>query len=97
MQSCNGRQAVLSALEALVLASKGLNAFSVLFLKYSPNHPGHPTWPHHPPKKIQKKIFFFKLLVLLETNRSACHLNIPALLQMFLLPEGFLLCSFTFD
>jgi hypothetical protein len=33
MQSCNGRQAVMSALEALVLAGKGLNAFSVLFLK----------------------------------------------------------------
>jgi hypothetical protein len=32
MQSCNGRQAVMSALEALVLAGKGLNAFSVLFL-----------------------------------------------------------------
>jgi hypothetical protein len=31
MQSCNGRQAVMSALEALVLAGKGLNAFSVLF------------------------------------------------------------------
>jgi hypothetical protein len=30
MQSCNGRQAVMSALEALVLAGKGLNAFSVL-------------------------------------------------------------------
>jgi hypothetical protein len=28
---CNGRQAVMSALEALVLAGKGLNAFSVLF------------------------------------------------------------------
>jgi hypothetical protein len=32
MQSCNGRQAVMSALEALVLAGKGLNAFSVLFI-----------------------------------------------------------------
>jgi hypothetical protein len=32
MQSCNGRQAVMSALEALVLAGKGLNAFSVLLL-----------------------------------------------------------------
>jgi hypothetical protein len=31
MQSCNGRQAVMSELEALVLAGKGLNAFSVLF------------------------------------------------------------------
>jgi hypothetical protein len=31
MQSFNGRQAVMSALEALVLAGKGLNAFSVLF------------------------------------------------------------------
>jgi hypothetical protein len=32
MQSCNayGRQAVMSALVALVLAGKGLNAFSVL-------------------------------------------------------------------
>jgi hypothetical protein len=30
MQSCNGRQVVMSALEALVLAGKGLNAFSVL-------------------------------------------------------------------
>jgi hypothetical protein len=32
MQHCNGRQAVMSALEALVLAGKGLIAFSVLFL-----------------------------------------------------------------
>jgi hypothetical protein len=31
MHSCNGRQAVMSALQALVLAGKGLNAFSVLF------------------------------------------------------------------
>jgi hypothetical protein len=31
MQYCNGRQAVMSALEALDLAGKGLNAFSVLF------------------------------------------------------------------
>jgi hypothetical protein len=31
MQSYNGRQAVMSALEALVLAGKGLNAFSVFF------------------------------------------------------------------
>jgi hypothetical protein len=30
MEFCNGRQAVMSALEALVLA--GLNAFSVLFI-----------------------------------------------------------------
>jgi hypothetical protein len=31
MQACNGRNAVMSALEALVLVGKGLNAFSVLF------------------------------------------------------------------
>jgi hypothetical protein len=31
MHSCNGRQAVMSALQALVLAGKGRNAFSVLF------------------------------------------------------------------
>jgi hypothetical protein len=30
MHSCNGRQAVMSALEALVLTGKGLNAFSSL-------------------------------------------------------------------
>jgi hypothetical protein len=35
MQSCNGRQAVMSALEALVLAGKGLNAFSVLLLLHA--------------------------------------------------------------
>jgi hypothetical protein len=34
MQSCNGRQAVMSALEALVLAGIGLNAFSVLFQSF---------------------------------------------------------------
>jgi hypothetical protein len=32
MQSSNGRQAVMSALEAMDLAGKGLNAFSVLFI-----------------------------------------------------------------
>jgi hypothetical protein len=32
MQSCNGRQAVMSALEVLVLTDKGLNAFSVFHL-----------------------------------------------------------------
>jgi hypothetical protein len=32
MQSCNGRQAVMSTLEALVLAGKGLNAFSLLLI-----------------------------------------------------------------
>jgi hypothetical protein len=32
MQSCNGRQAVMSALEDFVLAGKVLNAFSVLLL-----------------------------------------------------------------
>jgi hypothetical protein len=31
MKFCNVRQAVMSALEALVLAGKGMNAFSVLF------------------------------------------------------------------
>jgi hypothetical protein len=35
MQSCNGKQAVMSALEALVLAGKGLNAFSILFCHQS--------------------------------------------------------------
>jgi hypothetical protein len=34
MQSCNGRPAVMSALEALDLVGKGLNAFSVLFHMY---------------------------------------------------------------
>jgi hypothetical protein len=32
VRSCNGRQAVMSALEALVLAGKGLHPFSVLLL-----------------------------------------------------------------
>jgi hypothetical protein len=39
MQSCNGRQAVMSALEALDLAGNRMNAFLVLFacplLKYA--------------------------------------------------------------
>jgi hypothetical protein len=37
IHACNGRQAVMSALEALVLAGKGLNAFSVLFIDDLPS------------------------------------------------------------
>jgi hypothetical protein len=57
MQSCNGRQAVMSALEALVLAGKGLNAYSVLFIIFSP-------WA----VRAQEKPIDFKITYEVNTN-----------------------------